>query len=125
MSKITAANIGIEDLSFHFSDELDNPFPARFTLPPDGEAVPSHLDKLYELSPGELTLKSLAQPSISDMGLMRPKQYQAIFSGTAEKIERLASQLDSVELHDAAESMKQTQIDQDYLSLAFHLLLRV
>ena len=125
MSKITAANIGIEDLSFHFSEELDNPFPARFSLPPDGEAIPSHLDKLYELSPGELILKSLAQPSVSDMSMLRPKQYQTLFSDAAEKLERLAGQLESVDLHDAAESMRETKIDQDYLSLAFHLLLRV
>ncbi|MPY25674.1 YscX family type III secretion protein [Shewanella psychropiezotolerans] len=125
MSKVTAAHIGIEHLSFHSSDELDNPFPARFSLPPDGEAIPTHLDKLYELSPGERTLKSLSNPKISDMSLLRPKQYQDTFKEITEQLERLASQLKSDDLQDALALMKQTKLDQDYLSLAFHLLLRV
>ncbi|NRD71752.1 YscX family type III secretion protein [Shewanella sp. VB17] len=125
MSKVTAANIGIEHLSFYASDELEHPFPTRFSLPPNGEAIPSHLDKLYELSPGEHTLKSLLQPKVSDMSLLRPKQYQAVFTDTAEKLARLACQLESADLHDAATSMKQTKIDQDYLTLASHLLLKV
>lgn len=122
MSKVTAANIGIENLSFY---ELEHPFPARFTLPPDGEAIPSHLDKLYELSPGQNILKSLFQPKVSDMSLLRPNQYQAVFTQTAEKLVQLACQLGSTDLHDAANAMKQTKIDQDYLTLASHLLLRV
>ncbi|WP_394390376.1 YscX family type III secretion protein [Shewanella woodyi] len=125
MSKVSAANIGIEHLSFHSIDELDNPFPVRFSLPPDGEAIPSHLDKLYELSPSERTLKSLSNPQISDLALLRPKLYQDTFGETAEQLERLASQLNSDGLHDAVAIMKQTKIDQEYFSLAFHLLLRV
>lgn len=125
MSKVTAAHIGIERLTFHAHDEIDSPFPTRFSLPPDGEAIPSHLDKLYELSPGDSTLKSLAQPKISDMSLLRPKLYQGVFHDTAEKLAELAEQLNASDLHEAANAMKQTKIDQQYLTLAFNLLLRV
>ncbi|NRB24680.1 YscX family type III secretion protein [Shewanella sp.] len=125
MSKVTAANIGIEHLSFHSNEELEHPFPARFSLPPDGEAVPSHLDKLYELSPAERTLTSLSNPKISDMSLLRPKQYQQTLNEITEKLEGLASELNSDDLQEALALMKQTRLDQDYLSLAFHLLLRV
>ncbi|MBB1268985.1 YscX family type III secretion protein [Shewanella sp. SR44-3] len=125
MSKVTAAHIGIEQLTFHAHDEIDSPFPARFSLPPDGEAIPSHLNKLYELSPGDSTLKSLTQPKISDMSLLRPKQYQAVFAQAASKLTELAEQLDADDLRKAANAMKQTKVDQDYLTLAFNLLLRV
>lgn len=123
--KSSSVNVGIEHLSFHYKADIEESLPERFSIAPSGDFIPSHLDNLYELSPGDNTLKQLIQPKITDVSLLRPRDYQTLFNTTAEDLSKLGSELKTQDFEKAARAMKKIIIDQKYLATAFYLLLQV
>ena len=123
--RTTPSNIGISELSYHYKAEVEEAFPDRFVIAPSGESIPSHLDNLYELAPGDKTLKQLHTPSITDVSLLRPRDYQALFTQTADQLAEMAETLNAEDFSKAAKEMKKITIDQKYLATAFYLLLQV
>ncbi|MGL5773972.1 MAG: type III secretion system protein AscX, partial [Aeromonas veronii] len=47
MSRITAAHIGIEQLSAIRLDEQEQSLPGRYALLPDGQSMEPHISRLY------------------------------------------------------------------------------
>lgn len=123
--RISSANVGIEHLSFYYAEDIKNDFPDRFSLSPNGDSIPCHLDQLFELCPGDNTLKALIEPKISDLQLLRPNFYRDLFNETAMELDELSKKLKSNEFKETSKAMKRITVDQSYLSLAFHLLLQV
>lgn len=123
--KVTATNVGIEQLTFHYKAEVEEILPERYAMSPSGASIPSHLDSLYELSPANGVLESLSTPFITDNSVLRPREYLNLFNQTACDIEALGIKTETKDLLDAVKSMKKIKVDQNYLAAAFYLLLQV
>ena len=62
MSRITAAHIGIEQLSAIRLDEQEQSLPGRYALLPDGHSIEPHISRLYPANLAERTLLDFATP---------------------------------------------------------------
>ncbi|HDM8055060.1 type III secretion system protein VscX [Vibrio harveyi] len=125
MSRISTLNVGIEGFTHVSLEQVENDFPQRFQLLPDGQAIATHLEKLYELRPSELYLMSLAKPKLAHSELLRPDKYRQQFDTTQQRLQELAQQNGSHALSQAVETLQNTQLDQRYLTMALNLLIQV
>ena len=48
MSRISTLNVGIEGFTHVSLEHVESDFPQRFQLLPDGQAIATHLEKLYD-----------------------------------------------------------------------------
>ncbi|MCV5639867.1 type III secretion system protein VscX, partial [Escherichia coli] len=60
MTRVSTLNVGIEAFTHVSHGEVETDFPKRFQLLPDGQAVATHLEKLYDLRPSDQYLLALA-----------------------------------------------------------------
>ncbi|WP_281188947.1 type III secretion system protein VscX [Vibrio harveyi] len=125
MSRISTLNVGIEGFTHVSLEQVENDFPQRFQLLPDGQAIATHLEKLYELRPSEHYLMSLAKPKLTHSELLRPDKYRQQFDTTQQRLQELAQQNGSYALSQAVETLQNTQLDQRYLTMALNLLIQV
>ncbi|MDP2503814.1 type III secretion protein, YscX family [Vibrio splendidus] len=125
MNRISRLNVGIESFAHVSLDQVENDFPQRFQLLPDGKAIATHLEKLYELRPSEQYLMPLAKPKIIHTELLRPDKYRQQFETTQQRLQNLAQQNGSHALNQAVETLQNTQLDQRYLTMALNLLIQV
>ncbi len=125
MSRISRLNVGIEGFTHVSLEQVENDFPQRFQLLPDGQAIATHLEKLYELRPSEQYLMSLAKPKLAHSELLRPDKYRQQFDTTQQRLQELAQQNGSHALSQAVETLQNTQLDQRYLTMALNLLIQV
>ncbi|HDM8141376.1 TPA: type III secretion system protein VscX [Vibrio harveyi] len=125
MSRISTLNVGIEGFTHVSLEQVENDFPQRFQLLPDGQAIATHLEKLYELRPSEQYLMSLAKPKLAHSELLRPDKYRQQFDTTQQRLQELAQQNGSHVLSQAVETLQNTQLDQRYLTMALNLLIQV
>ncbi|OWL13807.1 type III secretion protein [Vibrio parahaemolyticus] len=105
--------------------EVETDFPKRFQLLPDGQAVATHLEKLYDLRPSDQYLLALAKPKLNHCELLRPEKYRQQFDNTLARVQQLAQESGSANLAKAAETLQSTQLDQRYLTMALNLLIQV
>ncbi|GEM75464.1 YscX family type III secretion protein [Vibrio sagamiensis] len=125
MSKISTFSIGIEDYSYVSEGQLELDLPSRFQMLPDGQAIETHLGKLYELRPSDQYLFSLAKPKLHYGELLRPEKYRKQFDETFLLLTQVAGENKSPKLLDMLEVLKETQIDQRFLIMALSLLIQV
>lgn len=125
MSRISTLNVGIEGYTHVSLEQVENDFPQRFQLLPDGQAIATHLEKLYELRPSEQYLMSLAKPKLMHSDLLRPDKYRQQFDITQQRLQELAQKNGSHALNQALETLQSTQLDQRYLTMALNLLIQV
>jgi|GEM_PF-1229549 type III secretion protein X len=125
MNKISTLNVGIEAFSHLSSEQAEHDFPRRFQLLPDGQAIETHLERLYELRPSDQYLLALTKPNLTHFELLRPEKYREQFDQTLEKVKELACQRESENLTSAAKALEMAQIDQRYLTMALNLLIQV
>ena len=125
MSRISTLNVGIEGFTHVSLEHVESDFPQRFQLLPDGQAIATHLEKLYDLRPSEQYLISLAKPKLTHSELLRPDKYRQQFDTTQLRLQELAQQSGSRTLTQAAETLQNTQLDQRYLTMALNLLIQV
>lgn len=125
MSRISTLNVGIEGFTHVSLEQVENDFPQRFQLLPDGQAIATHLEKLYELRPSEQYLMSLAKPKLTHSELLRPDKYRQQFDTTQQRLQELAQQNGCHALSQAVETLQNTQLDQRYLTMALNLLIQV
>lgn len=67
MTRVSTLNVGIEAFTHVSHGEVETDFPKRFQLLPDGQAVATHLEKLYDLRPSDQYLLALAKPKIEPL----------------------------------------------------------
>ena len=76
MSRITAAHIGIEQLSALTLDEQEQSLPGRYALLPDGQSIEPHINRLYPERLAERALLDFAAPAhgfhLGDAGVASP-----------------------------------------------------
>ncbi|MEZ8196769.1 type III secretion system protein VscX [Vibrio cortegadensis] len=125
MNRISTLNVGIESFAHISLEQIESDFPQRFQLLPDGQAIATHLEKLYELRPSEQYLMPLAKPKITHTDLLRPEKYRQQFDITLQRLQDLAKKNGSYTLTQAAETLQTTQLDQRYLTMALNLLIQV
>lgn len=125
MSRISTLNVGIEGFTHASLEQLKNDFPQRFQLLPDGQAIATHLEKLYDLRPSEQYLMSLAKPKLRHSELLRPDKYRQQFDTTQQRLQELAQKNGSYAFNQALEILQSTQLDQRYLTMALNLLIQV
>lgn len=125
MNIISVLSVGIEGCTHVSQDQVENDFPQRFQLVPDGQAVATHLDKLYELRPSEQYLLSLTRPQLTHSELLRPDKYRQQFDTTQQRLQDLAKINGSQAFTQAVETLQNTQLDQRYLTMALNLLIQV
>ncbi|ABU70703.1 type III secretion system protein VscX [Vibrio campbellii] len=125
MSRISTLNVGIEGFTHVSLEQVENDFPQRFQLLPDGQAIATHLEKLYELRPSEQYLMSLAKPKLTRSELLRPDKYRQQFDTTQQRLREVAQKNGSHALNQALETLQSTQLDQRYLTMALNLLIQV
>ena len=68
MSRITAAHIGIEQLSAISLDDQERSLPGRYALLPDGQSIEPHISRLY---PERLADRALLEQMHADEQLMQ------------------------------------------------------
>ncbi|EGQ9827763.1 YscX family type III secretion protein [Vibrio parahaemolyticus] len=125
MTRVSTLNVGIEAFTHVSHGEVDTDFPKRFQLLPDGQAVATHLEKLYDLRPSDQYLLALAKPKLNHCELLRPEKYRQQFDNTLASVQQLAQESGSANLAKAAETLQSTQLDQRYLTMALNLLIQV
>ncbi|AIW14372.1 type III secretion system protein VscX [Vibrio tubiashii] len=125
MNKISTLNVGIEAFSHLTTEQAEHDFPQRFQLLPDGQAIATHLERLYDLRPSDQYLLKLAKPKLTQSDLLRPEKYREQFDQTLDTIKVLAVQQDSKTLTSAAKTLESSQLDQRYLTMALNLLIQV
>ncbi|HCE3285058.1 type III secretion system protein VscX [Vibrio parahaemolyticus] len=125
MTRVSTLNVGIEAFTHVSHGEVDTDFPKRFQLLPDGQAVATHLEKLYDLRPSDQYLLALANPKLNHCELLRPEKYRQQFDNTLARVQQLAQESGSANLAKAAETLQSTQLDQRYLTMALNLLIQV
>ncbi|WP_218758288.1 type III secretion system protein VscX [Vibrio parahaemolyticus] len=125
MTRVSTLNVGIEAFTHVSHGEVDTDFPKRFQLLPDGQAVATHLEKLYDLRPSDQYLLALAKPKLNHCELRRPEKYRQQFDNTLARVQQLAQESGSANLAKAAETLQSTQLDQRYLTMALNLLIQV
>ncbi|EJC6864301.1 type III secretion system protein VscX [Vibrio parahaemolyticus] len=125
MTRVSTLNVGIEAFTHVSHGEVDTDFPKRFQLLPDGQAVATHLEKLYDLRPSDQYLLALAKPKLNYCELLRPEKYRQQFDNTLARVQQLAQESGSANLAKAAETLQSTQLDQRYLTMALNLLIQV
>ena len=125
MSRVSTLNIGIEGFTHVSLEQIESDFPQRFQLLPDGQAIATHLENLYELRPSEQYLMSLVKPKLSHSELLRPDKYRQQFDITQERLQELAQQSGNIVFKQALDTLQTTQLDQRYLITALNLLIQV
>ncbi|AUI86208.1 type III secretion protein, YscX family [Vibrio azureus] len=125
MSKVSTLNVGIEGYSYVSAEQLESDLPSRFQLLPDGQAIETHLGKLYELRPSDQYLLSLAKPKLHNSELLRPEKYRRQFDDTLLHLSQLAEERRSPKLQKTLDALKNTQMDQRFLTMALNLLIQV
>lgn len=125
MTRVSTLNVGIEAFTHVSHGEVDTDFPKRFQLLPDGQAVATHLEKLYDLRPSDQYLLALAKLKLNHCELLRPEKYRQQFDNTLARVQQLAQESGSANLAKAAETLQSTQLDQRYLTMALNLLIQV
>ncbi len=122
MTRITAPHIGIEGLSAITETELDVGLPGRYALPPDGQSIEAHFERLYPANTAEQTLVDFAKPASSFHGLRRPSDFRRVMTEVRVQLESMDKQAD---VHKAAALLRETQENEAMLQMALNLLHRV
>lgn len=122
MTRITAPHVGIEGLSIFTELELGEQLPGRYSLPPDGQSIEAHFERLYPANTAEQKLVDFAKPQTSFHGLRRPGDFRRVMDEVRKELE---SDHDSPVMAEAAQLLRQTQEDEAMLQMALNLLHRV
>jgi len=125
MTRVSTLNVGIEAFTHVTHSEVKADFPERFQLLPDGQAVATHLEKLYDLRPSDQYLIALTKPKLLHSELLRPEKYRQQFDETLAQLQVLAQDSGSASFIKASETLQSTQLDQRYLTMALNLLIQI
>ncbi|WP_033137837.1 type III secretion system protein AscX [Aeromonas finlandensis] len=121
MSRITAAHIGIEQLTAITLDEQEQTLPGRYALLPDGQSIEPHISRLYPERLVERTLLDFATPDRSFHDLLRPGD----FNQTMQGLRAVLADGTSAELQAAARLLEQLHQDEQLMQMTLHLLHKV
>ncbi|KUE80845.1 type III secretion apparatus assembly protein SctX [Aeromonas schubertii] len=121
MSRISAAHIGIEQLSAITLEELSLGLPGRYALPPDGHSIEPHLERLYPGAPSERTLWAFATPEGVFHELHRARDFQRELDALLPVLAGSESPL----LRDAASVLESQQQELRLLQMTLNLLHKV
>ncbi|WCH23613.1 YscX family type III secretion protein [Aeromonas salmonicida] len=121
MIRITAAHIGIEQLSAICLDDQEQSLPGRYALLPDGKCIEPHISRLYPANLVERTLYDFATPVHYFPGLLRPRDFTQAMAGLWTVLEAGTTP----ELKAASELLKQLIGDEQLMQMTLHLLHKV
>lgn len=125
LNNVGALNVGIEASGYLGSGELQHSLPQRFQLPPAGQAVATHLPRLYQLRLSEQHLLGLATLKLSQLELLRPEKYRQQFEDTLHNLKNLTCQYHSPSIISATTTLEASQLEQNHLTMALYLLIEV
>lgn len=121
MSRISAAHIGIEQLSAITLAEQGTSLPGRYALLPDGQSVEPHINRLYPERLAERALLDFAMPTCGFHGLLRPKDFNQALLGVRARL----ADGKSAEVQAAAHLLEQMHQDEQLMQMTLHLLHKV
>ncbi|MNV85111.1 Yop proteins translocation protein X [compost metagenome] len=121
MSRITAAHIGIEQLSAITLDEQEQSLPGRYALLPDGQSIEPYINRLYPERLAERALLDFAAPACGFHELLRPRDFNQAMQGLRATL----AGGQSAELQAAASLLEQMHLDEQLMQMTLHLLHKV
>ena len=121
MSRITAAHIGIEQLSAISLDDQGRSLPGRYALLPDGQSIEPHISRLYPERLADRVLLEFATPDRGFHDLLRPVDFNQAMQG----LRRVLAEGQSPELRAAAALLEQMHADEQLMQMTLHLLHKV
>ncbi|MFQ2123035.1 type III secretion system protein AscX [Aeromonas jandaei] len=121
MSRITAAHIGIEQLSAIRLDEQEQSLPGRYALLPDGHSIEPHISRLYPANLAERTLLDFATPDRGFHDLLRPRDFAQAMAG----LRAVLAEGTTPELQAASALIEQLHGDEQLMQMTLHLLHKV
>ncbi|MGL4249422.1 MAG: type III secretion system protein AscX [Aeromonas sp.] len=121
MSRITAAHIGIEQLTAISRDEHEQSLPGRYALLPDGQSIEPHISRLYPAHRAERSLLAFATPDCGFHGLRRPRD----FAREMAQLRAVLAEGGTPELQAASALLEQLHGDEQLMQMTLHLLHRV
>ncbi|MGL5324785.1 MAG: type III secretion system protein AscX [Aeromonas sp.] len=121
MSRITAAHIGIEQLSAIRLDEQEQSLPGRYALLPDGQSIEPHISRLYPERLAERALLDFATPDRRFHDLLRPVDFNQAMQG----LRSVLAEGQSPEIRAAAALLEQMHEDEQLMQMTLHLLHKV
>lgn len=125
MNKISSLNVGFETSVYLGSGEHQHRLPQRFQLRPDGQAVVTHLPRLYQSRRSEQHLLGLITPKLSQLELLRPEKYRQQLENTLNKLKDLSCQNNCQSILSATNTLETSQLEQHSLTVALNLLIEV
>ncbi|EKB28574.1 type III secretion system protein AscX [Aeromonas dhakensis] len=121
MSRITAAHIGIEQLSAIRLDEQDQNLPGRYALLPDGQSIEPHITRLYPERLAERALLDFAEPDRGFYDLRRPRDFSLAMQG----LRAVLMEGQTAELKAAGLLLERMHEDEQLMQMTLHLLHKV
>ncbi|HHW4399519.1 TPA: type III secretion system protein AscX [Aeromonas hydrophila] len=121
MSRITAAHIGIEQLSALTLDEQEQSLPGRYALLPDGQSIEPHISRLYPERLAERALLDFAAPAHGFHDLLRPRDFTLAMQGLRARLK----EGETDELMAASVLLEQMHEDEQLMQMTLHLLHKV
>jgi type III secretion protein X len=121
MSRISAAHIGIEQLSAITLDEQERSLPGRYALLPDGQSIEPHINRLYPERLADRVLLDFATPDRGFHDLLRPADFNQAMQG----LRGVLAEGQSPELRAAAALLEQMHSDEQLMQMTLHLLHKV